>query len=220
MPASACPIVLHGYWRSSAAYRVRIALALKGITYRQVCLNMLQGEHLHADYRKIAPFGLIPMLEIDGLRLQQSLAIIEYLEERYPRAPLLPSEPAARARVRALAQLLACEIHPLNNLRVLKRLRARHGADDALVGQWYRHWCEEGLGALEAALASSQGTYAMGDAPSLFECCLVPQLYNARRYHVDLEPFPRLRELDAACARLPAFVEAAPQRQPDAPTTP
>ena len=166
--------MLHSYWRSSAAYRVRIALALKGQPYRSVTWQMAQGEHLQPAYRRLAPFGLVPMLDIDGLRLQQSLAIIEYLEERNP-------EPRAAARPRgarrALAQLIACEVHPLNNLRALKRLRTQFGADDEQVGEWYRHWCHEAFSAFEAALGEDDGSpYALGDAPGIVECFLIPQV--------------------------------------------
>ncbi|WP_258128489.1 maleylacetoacetate isomerase [Achromobacter anxifer] len=212
------PLTLHSYWRSSAAYRVRIALALKGLPYRQVNWHMVKGEHQQPAYRSLAPFGLVPMLEIDGLRLQQSLAIIEYLEERHPGAPLLPADPGLRAQARALAQLIACEVHPLNNLRALKRLRAQFGADDGQVQDWYRHWCAEGFNAFEAALPEAQpGGYALGDAPSLVECYLIPQVYNALRYGADLAPFGRVRAIVQACSALPAFDAARPENQPDAP---
>ncbi|MGH8815440.1 MAG: maleylacetoacetate isomerase [Achromobacter pestifer] len=212
---------LHSYWRSSAAYRVRIALALKGLPYQQIAWHMVKGEHQQPAYRSIAPFGLVPMLEIDGQRLQQSLAIIEYLDERFPETALLPVDPAGRAQARALAQLIACEMHPLNNLRTLKRLRAQFGADDGQVQDWYRHWCEEGFRAFEAALPAAQsGGYALGNKPSLVECCLVPQVYNALRYGVDLAPFHRVRAIVEACATLPAFERARPENQPDAPLTP
>lgn len=208
---------LHSYWRSSAAYRVRLALAIKRLPYRQVAWHMAKGEHQQPAYRQIAPFGLVPMLEIDGLRLQQSLAIIEYLDARHPEPALLPTDPAQRAQTRALAQLVACEMHPLNNLRTLNRLRSQFGADDAQVQDWYRHWCEEGFRAFEAALGASHGDYALGAAPSLVECCLVPQVYNARRYEVDLTPFARVRAIVQACESLPAFDTARPENQPDAP---
>ncbi|KGD86842.1 maleylacetoacetate isomerase [Achromobacter sp. RTa] len=211
-------LTLHSYWRSSAAYRVRIALALKRLPYRQVAWHMVKGEHQQPAYRAIAPFGLVPMLETDGLRLQQSMAIIEYLEERHPGTPLLPADPAGRAQARALAQLIACEVHPLNNLRALKRLRAQFGADDAQVQDWYRHWCTEGFRAFEAALPPAPASgYALGAAPTLVECYLMPQVYNALRYGVDLASFERVRAIADACARLPAFDEARPENQPDAP---
>ena len=216
MAATSAP-TLHSYWRSSAAYRVRIALALKDLPYRQVPWQMAQGEHLQPAYRALAPFGLVPMLEIDGLRLQQSLAIVEYLEARHPEPALLPADPGSRAQARALALLVACEMHPLNNLRTLKRLRTRFGADDDQVRDWYRHWCEEGFHAFEAALPAQRGDYALGTAPTLVECCLVPQVYNALRYGVDLAPFARVRAIVDACAALPAFDAARPENQPDAP---
>ena len=215
-------IRLHSYWRSSAAYRVRIALALKGLEFDLSTWKMVDGEHRSEAYRALAPFGLVPMLEIDGLRLQQSMAIIDYLEERFPaRQRLLPEALPEKARARAVAQLIACEVHPLNNLRVLHELRSRFGADDAQVRGWYRHWCEEGLGAAEAALAQGPGqaaqAFAFGGRPGLVECFLIPQLYNARRFGVDTAAYPRLSALDAACEALPAFVAARPESQPDAP---
>ncbi|RIX85312.1 maleylacetoacetate isomerase [Acidovorax cavernicola] len=215
-PTSA--VRLHTYWRSSAAYRVRIALALKGIAYESVCWHMANGEHLQPSYREIAPFGLVPVLEIDGLRLQQSLAILEYLEERQPAPSLLPADRAQRAHARALAQLVACEIHPLNNLRVLKRLRGALQADEAQVHDWYRHWCDEGFRAFEAALPpEGDGPFALGAQPSIVECCLIPQIYNARRFDVQMDRYPRIARIAQACAALPAFEAARPERQPDAP---
>ena len=207
---------LHTYWRSSAAYRVRIALGLKGIAYESVCWHMASGEHLEPRYRDIAPFGLVPMLEIDGLRLQQSLAILEYLEERQPAPPLLPADRAQRAHVRALTQLVACEIHPLNNLRVLERLRGALRADETQINDWYRHWCGEGFRAIEAALHSSdKGPFALGAQPSIVECYLIPQIYNARRFQVPMARYPRIAGIAAACDALPAFDAARPERQPD-----
>jgi len=218
--SSVSSVRLHSYWRSSAAYRVRIALGLKGIAFESVCWHMANGEHLQQRYRDLASFGLVPMLEIDGLRLQQSLAIIEYLEERNPAPPLLPGDRAQRARARALAQLVACEIHPLNNLRVLKRLRGSLRADDAQVADWYRHWCNEGFQALESALAPFEaGPFALGAQPSIVECCLIPQIYNARRYEVPMAAYPRILAIAAACESLAAFDAARPERQPDAPTS-
>lgn len=217
MAASSHP-TLHSYWRSSAAYRVRIALALKGLPYQSVTWQMAQGEHLLPAYRQIAPFGLVPVLDIDGQRLQQSLAIIEYLDERYPAPALLPADLATRAQVRALAQLIACEVHPLNNLRVLKRLRAQFGANDEQIEAWYRHWCVETFTAFEAALGEAHGgPFALGTGPTAVECCLVPQVYNARRYGVDITPFARIDAIVQACHALPAFRAASPENQPDAP---
>ena len=212
---------LHTYWRSSAAYRVRIALGLKGIAYESVCWQMANGEHLQQSYRDIASFGLVPVLEIDGLRLQQSMAIVEYLEERQSAPPLLPADRAQRARARALAQLIACEIHPLNNLRTLKRLRGSLQASEEQVGEWYRHWCEEGFAAFEAALdTADQGPFALGAQPGMAECYLMPQIYNARRFGVEIERYPRIGAIAAACAQLPAFEAARPENQPDAPAAP
>ncbi len=212
---------LHTYWRSSAAYRVRIALGLKGIAYDSVCWHLADGQHLEEQYRAMAGFGLVPMLEIDGLRLQQSMPIIEYLDEHPPGPGLLPTDRGQRARARALAQLIACDIHPINNLRVLKQLRQRFSADENAIGDWYRHWCEEGLRSLEAELVSGgdDGPYALGAQPSIVDCFLVPQVYNARRFKVDMTRYPRIAEAVSACADIPAFEAARPECQPDAPRT-
>jgi len=211
---------LHGYWRSSAAWRVRIALNLKGLAYESVPVHLVRGggEQHRPAFRRLNPQGLVPALEIDGRVLTQSLAIIEYLEETRPARPLLPAEPAARARVRSLAQLVASEIHPLNNLRVLQFLRDRLGVDEAQRDAWYRHWISEGLRALETRLAREPdtGRYCHGDAPGLAECCLVPQLYNARRYGCDLDEFPVILAVEAACGELAAFQDAAADAQADA----
>jgi maleylacetoacetate isomerase len=217
MTETAEPPRLHTYWRSSAAYRVRIALGLKGIAYDSVCWHLANGEHLGERYRAVAGFGLVPMLEIDGLRLQQSMAIIEYLEERTPNPRLLPEDRGQRARARALAQLIACEIHPINNLRVLKQLRQGFSAAEDAVGSWYRHWCDEGFRSFEAELASrDDGPFALGDQPSIVDCFLVPQVYNARRFNVDMTCYPRIVAAAAACEELPAFAAARPEAQPDA----
>lgn len=214
MPES---IRLHTYFRSSASFRVRIALNLKGLPWEPVFQNLPQGAHQSEAYRAIAGFGLVPLLEIDGLRLQQSLAIIEYLEARIPRPALLPADEAGKARARALAQAVACEIHPLNNLRVLKYLKGPMGLAQEQVDTWYRHWCDTGLAPLEAELAAEvRGPFALGDAPSIVDCCLVPQLFNARRFAVDLAPYPRLLAIEAACLQLEAFQRAQPSAQADA----
>ena len=211
---------LHGYWRSTAAWRVRIALNLKGLAWDSVPVHLVRdgGEQHAASYRALNPQGLVPALEIDGLVLTQSLAIIEYLEEVQPRPPLLPADPAGRARVRSLAQLVASDIHPLNNLRVLQFLEHRFGLDEAGRAAWYRHWVVEGLGALEARLQREPGTgrFCHGDVPGLADCCLVPQLYNARRYSVALETFPTLLRIEAACMALAAFQAADAAAQSDA----
>ncbi|MEK0082775.1 maleylacetoacetate isomerase [Benzoatithermus flavus] len=207
---------LYDYWRSSAAYRVRIALNLKGISYEQVPVNLRSGGQRTLDYTSKNPQGLVPTLEDGGAHLTQSLAIIEYLDETHPEPPLLPKEPLARAQVRAMAQLVACEIHPLNNLRVLQRLEHRLGLDEREISSWYRHWINEGFAALEARLKTTAGRYAFGDSVTLVDLCLVPQLYNARRYRCDLVPFPTICRVEEACQALPAFDAARPERQPDA----
>jgi maleylpyruvate isomerase len=211
---------LYGYWRSSAAYRVRIALELKGLAYqtRPVHLTLAGGEQHAAPFQALNPQGLVPVL-VDGEEvLSQSLAIIEYLEETHPAPPLLPGTPAARARVRALAQVVACDLHPLNNLRVLRYLGENLGASADAQTVWYRHWLQAGLAALERRLGTEPGTgeFCHGAAPTLADLCLVPQLYNARRHALDLAPFPTLTRIEAACQALPAFAAAAPERQPDA----
>lgn len=212
---------LYTYWRSSAAYRVRIALGLKGLDYEPVPVHLVRngGEHRAESYVAINPQARVPALEHDGRVLTQSLAIIEYLDETWPEPPLLPrGDAAARARVRALAQLVACDIHPVNNLRVIQYLgRHLNVAEDARDA-WYRHWIMDGFAALETLLAGSgeTGRYCHGDMPTLADVCLVPQVYNARRYRCDLTPFPTIVRIDAACAELPAFAAARPEAQPDA----
>lgn len=208
---------LHTYFRSSAAYRVRIALELKGVAWTPVPWHMAKGEHRTDAYRELATFGLVPMLEIDGLRLQQSTAIIEYLESRFPAVPLLPVDEAGKARARSLAQLVACEIHPLNNLRVLHYLRGPLALPEAEVLSWYRHWCTEGLTHIESELGSEPvtGDYSLGRVPTIVDCFLVPQLFNARRFEVDLKPFPRALAIEAACMAHAAFQRAQPSSQQD-----
>jgi maleylacetoacetate isomerase len=207
---------LYGYWRSSAAYRVRIALELKGLAFEPLPVDLRAGAHHDPAYLARNPQGLVPTLDDGGLLLHQSLAIIEYLDETHPTPPLLPADPVGRARVRALAQAVACEIHPLNNPRVLNHLRKGLGQDEAGVLRWYAHWIAEGLGALERMAEATAGRFACGDTPTMAECCLVPQLYNARRYDCDVEPYPTLRRIEAACLELDAFQRARPERQPDA----
>ena len=211
------PLVLHSYWRSSAAYRVRIGLNLKGLDYRQVAHDLRAGEQSDPGYRALAPQGLVPALEGDGAVLTQSLAILEWLEERHPQPPLLPRDPAARAQVRALAGAVACDIHPLNNLRVLQHLRSALGLTPEAVQAWVAHWIGEGFTALESLVQRHGGAFCYGDEPTLADCCLVPQVYNARRFSIDLTPYPALVAIDARCGELDAFARAAPQRQPDAP---
>ena len=209
-------LTLYGYPLSSAAYRVRIALALKGVKVSTVNKQLRRGEHRQKDFLKINPQGFVPTLVLeDGTVLTQSLAIIEWLEETHPRPALLPAEPRARARVRSLSLLIACDIHPLNNLRVLQYLESPVGLAQGARDEWYRHWVASGFAALEDALGrdDSRGRFCFGDQPGMADACLVPQLYNARRYSVDLAPYPRIVAIDAACRELPAFEGAAPEKQ-------
>ncbi len=208
---------LYSYFRSSASYRVRIALALKDVPYSTIPINLLKGEQRDSRYAKINPQRKVPAL-LDGAHLlTQSLAIIEYIEEKHPSPALLPATPYERARVRALAMAIACEIAPLNNSGALKYLTETLGVSDKAKNAWYAHWVAEGLAALEEMLANNPmtGAFCHGDAPTIADCCLVPQLYNARRYECDLSPYPTLIRIDAACAELPAFKIAHPDNQPD-----
>lgn len=212
---------LYTYFRSSAAYRVRIALNLKGLAYDAVPVHLLKGggEQLQAAYRAVNPSALVPALrDDDGNTLTQSLAIIEYLDEIHRDVPLLPADPLARARVRTLALMVACDIHPLGNLRVLKYLVHHLGVSEEQKTAWYRHWVGEGLSALEAHLAGSPdtGRFCHGDTPTVADCFLVPQVFNAQRFEVDLAPFPTVARINAACSGLPAFAAAHPSQQPDA----
>jgi maleylpyruvate isomerase len=207
---------LYDYWRSSAAYRVRIALNVKGLAYQPVLVDLRDGAQRAPEFLKINPQGLVPVLEDGDAVLTQSLPILNYLEERYPEPALLPADLPGRARARAIAVAIACEIHPLNNLRVLQYLKRELGLDEDRRLLWYRHWVAEGFGALEAMLTRSAGAFCVGDAPSLADVCLVPQVYNARRYDCDLEPYPIIRRIDERCRALEPFAAAAPERQPDA----
>jgi maleylpyruvate isomerase len=213
-------IKLHTYFRSSAAYRVRIALNLKDLPYEAAPVHLLRdgGEQLQAAYRAINPSALVPTLQDGALTLTQSLAIIEYLEEKYPLNPLLPTDLAGRARVRALAMDIACDIHPVNNLRVLKYLKHELGVADDPKNAWYTHWVRLGLQAFEAQLARSSetGKFCHGDTPTLADCCLVPQIFNAQRFDIDLAPYPTVAAIHARCEELPAFQAAHPSNQPDA----
>lgn len=213
-------ITLHGYYRSSAAYRVRIALNLKDVAYEDAFVHLTRdgGEQLGAAYIALNPQAQVPSLVVDGGVLTQSLAIIDYLDETHPAPPLLPASPLARARVRAIALAIACDIHPLNNLRVLAYLTGELGIDDDARLAWVRHWVEHGLSAVEAMVAANpdRGRFCHGDAPGLADLCLVPQLFNARRFDCDLAPCPTLVAIDAACRQLSAFRDAAPENQPDA----
>lgn len=211
-------IKLYTYFRSSAAYRVRIALNLKGLPYESIPVHLLRdgGAQHSADYVRLNPAELVPTLVDGGLTLGQSLAIIEYLEETHPTPALLPLDAPGRARVRALAQTIACEIHPLNNLRVLQYLERELNVDAEAKARWYRHWITLGFTALESLLQDSRGDFCHGDAPTLADCCLIPQVANSRRFDTPLENFPRIRRIEAACLRLPAFQRALPEVQPDA----
>lgn len=209
-------IRLHGYWRSTASYRVRIALNLKGVDYEQVTHDLRAGEHGTEDYRALAPQGLVPALETDGGVITQSTAIIEWLDDMFPDPPLLPADSFDKARVRAMAALIASDIHPLNNLRVLKMLRSNFGADDAAVAGWIAHWIGEGFAALERQVAETGGQFCLGDAVTMADCLLVPQVYSAERFGVDMAPYPRLAAINARCLDIPAFADAHPARQPDA----
>lgn len=215
-------LALYSYWRSSAAYRVRIALNLKQLAYDTLPVHLVRdgGEQHKPDYTAHAPQALVPMLVHGERRMRQSMAIIEYIDETWPQMPLLPSTAAARQRVRELAQLVACEIHPLNNLRVLRFLEHEWRVPQPERESWIAHWVQSGLGAFEALLAvegALMGPFASGDRPGLADCCLVPQLYNARRFGVDLSPYPGLLRIETACLALDAFDRARPEQQPDAP---
>ena len=205
--------VLYEAPRSSAAYRARIALNLKGIDYESRPLNLLKGEQRSAEYRELNPQGLVPMLEIDGHRLTQTLAIIVYLDQVFPDPPLVPRDPADGAHVRAMALAVACDIHPLNNLRVLKYLKNEFGHSQDEVDRWYAHWIAEGLAPLEAMAKASAGRFLFGDEPTIADICLVPQLFNARRFDVPLDDYPTLLRADESAGKLDAFAAAYPDRQ-------
>jgi maleylacetoacetate isomerase len=212
---------LYGYWRSTAAYRVRIACGLKGLSPTLVPVHLVRdgGEQRAAAYLAVNPLGLVPTLVVDGRPLTQSLAIIEWLDEQYPAPPLLPAGAWARAQAREIGQLIACDIHPVDNLRVLQYLGGTLGASEEQTRAWYRHWLVTGLEALESMLAAnpSRGHFCCGDTPTVADLCLVPQLYNARRFEINLASCPTLVAIDATCASLTAFQQAAPAAQPDAP---
>lgn len=205
--------ILYDYYRSSASYRVRIALNIKGVEYERRPVNLLESQQKSDEYRALNPQGFVPMLEIDGTRLVQSLAIINYLDLRFPTPPLIPTPAAERAHVVAMAMMVACDIHPLNNLRVLKYLKNELGHSQEEVDAWYAHWISEGLPALEAFAAPRAGEFLFGDAPTAADVCLVPQLFNARRFNVPLDGYPTLMRADENANRLEAFAAAHPDRQ-------
>lgn len=216
-------LTLYGYWRSSAAYRVRIALNLKGLAYRQEAVHLVKdgGQQHQSAYRELNPQGLLPLLVDSGnaggeIRIAQSLAILEYLEEVFPVPALLPADPAQRALVRSLAMHIACDVHPLNNLRVLQYLKAELGVADDAKDAWYRHWITLGLAAVEKGLEAFSGKLSLGSRPGYLEACLIPQVYNARRFDCDLSSYPRILDIAARCDALEAFRNAAPEVQPDA----
>ena len=205
--------ILYDYWRSSAAYRVRIALNLKGVDYESRQVDLREDAQRSAEYRSLNPQGLVPMLEIDGHRLTQSVAIINYLDLRFANQPLIPAAAAERAHVVAMAMAIACDIHPLNNLRVLKYLKNEMGQPQDQIDRWYAHWISEGLPGLEAMAKPRAGRFLFGDAPTGADVCLVPQLYNARRYNVPLDAYPTLLRADENANKLEAFAAAHPDRQ-------
>jgi maleylacetoacetate isomerase/maleylpyruvate isomerase len=210
-------VKLYTYFRSSAAFRVRIALNLKGLAYEPAFVHLAKGEHLQPAYAKVNPQGLLPALKVDGALLSQSIAIMEYLEETHAQPPLLPGDPLGRARVRSLSLIVACEIHPLNNTRVLKYVKNTLGHRQDEIDTWYRHWIADGLAKLEAELRKpGTGRHCHGDAPGMADCCLVPQIFNAQRFACDLKPYPTVMRVFDASMQLDAFIRAQPGKQPDA----
>jgi len=211
-------LTLYTYWRSSAAYRVRIALALKGLDATQIPVHLLKdgGQQRAEPYKALNPAQLVPTLQHDALTLNQSLAIIEYLDAVYPQQPLLPEDPATAAVVRALALDIACDIHPLNNLRVLQYLTGTLGVSEQQKTEWIQHWLRQGFAALEQRLTLTAGLYCVGDQVTLADLCLMPQVCNALRFAVDLTPYPQIQKVYQQCLLLPAFVSASPEQQPDA----
>ena len=207
---------LHNYFRSSASFRVRIALELKGLNYDYSAVHLARGDHKKPPYADLSADTLVPLLEVDGQQLSQSMAIIEYLDEKHPTPALLPADSIGRAKVRALAQSISCDIHPLNNLRILKYLTKELKVEDEAKNTWYRHWCREGLVAFERQLAQlSASGFCYGNTPTLADCCLVPQIFNARRFDTDLSSLPRTMAAFDACMALPAFQKAQPSACPD-----
>lgn len=212
-------IKLYSYFRSSAAYRVRIALNLKNIPYEYMPVHLVKngGEQNSSNYKALNPLKLVPTLVDGSVVLSQSLAIIEYLEEAYPEAvPLLPNAVQQRAQIRALSQIIACDIHPLNNLRVLRYLDQQLEVSDSDRSRWYAHWVRVGFDAYEQLARENQGKFCIGDSPSMADCCLIPQIYNAKRFNLDLSAYPNILEIYSHCESLPAFIKAEPEKQPDA----
>ena len=209
---------LYTFFRSSASFRVRIALNSKGLRYEPALVSLPKGEHLEAKYRSVNPQGLVPALEDGGRILTQSLAIIEYLDEVHPGPKLLPSDPIDRHYVRAFSQIVACEIHPLNNTRTLKHIRKTYKLDDEGVNAWYRHWIADGFGMMESFLIREGkcGKYCFRDQVTMADCCLVPQVFNAQRYDCDLTPYPTVMRIHEACMQLEPFIRAQPSKQPEA----
>jgi maleylacetoacetate isomerase len=212
---------LYSYWRSSAAYRVRIGLNLKGLPYEILPIHLLRdgGEQRTAEYRQINPQALVPVLQHGNRKLSQSLAILEYLDETWPARPLLPATARSRQRARAIALAIACDLHPLNNLRVLQYFEHEWNVPQPERDVWVRHWINEGFAAIEAMLNDhlSTGQYCEGELPTIADCCLIPQVYNARRFGVDMAPFPTISRIERSCLQLPAFDLARPEMQPDKP---
>ena len=209
-------MILHGYWRSGTSYRTRIALNLKGLRYDTAPLDLRKAQQKSDAYLALNPQGLVPALEVEGAVLTQSPAILEWLEETHPTPPLLPADPVGRAQVRAMAALIGCDVHPLNNLRVLKALKDDFGADQAATDAWAARWITAGFDALETLVARHGDGWCYGDAPTLADCYLIPQLYSARRFNLDLTPWPTLLAVEEKALAHPAFAAAHPDRQPDA----